>query len=185
MLEAFNSAIIEERVKTVVTMLEEIRTYIMERMSAKHIFEVKHLENDGDKFNVNFQDQSCTCRKWQLTALPCVHAISSMKRRNFKVESYIPDMYKKVKYHEVYNHVIYPINGFNLWERTIYNDVQPPVFRKMLGSPKKKRNLEQGEVDGSDRKLRRIGLHIKCNKCKKLVITSLLASGYPPAQSQA
>ncbi|CAL5192309.1 unnamed protein product [Lathyrus oleraceus] len=132
MSEDFNSVIIEAKSKPIVTMLEEIRTYIMEmwaknrmrfanltdddilpnimkritriseytnmwivRMSAKHIFEVMHLENAGDKFSVNLQDQSCTCRKWQLTTLPCVLAISSMKSINFKVESYIPDMYKK------------------------------------------------------------------------------------------
>lgn len=64
-------------------------------MSAEHIFEIRHLENAGDKFSVNLQGQSCTSRKWQLTSLQCVHANSSMKNRNFKVESDIPDMYKK------------------------------------------------------------------------------------------
>ncbi|XP_050890963.1 uncharacterized protein LOC127096438 [Lathyrus oleraceus] len=153
-------------------------------MSTEHIFEIRHLENVGDKFSVNLQDHSYTCRKWQLTALPCVHAISSMKSGNFKVESYIPDMYKKGKYQEVYNHVIYPVNDSNLWERTVYNDVQPPVFRKMPGKPKKKRNLEQGEVDGTGRKLRRNGLHIKCSKCKKIGHNKLTCK-YPPTQSQA
>lgn len=46
----------------------------------------------------------------------------------------------------------------------------------MLGRPKKKRNLEQGEVDGTGRKLRRTRLYIKYSKCKKMVIISLLAS---------
>ncbi|CAK8576663.1 unnamed protein product [Lathyrus sativus] len=100
MSEVFNNVIIEARAKPIVAMLEEIRTYIMERwtknrmrfanltdddilsnimkmiarisdytnmwivrMSTEHIFEVRHLENVGDKFSVNLQDLSCTCRK--------------------------------------------------------------------------------------------------------------------------
>lgn len=54
----------------------------------------------------------------------------------------------------------------------------------MSGRPKNKRNLEQGEVDGSDCKLRRIGLHIECSKCKKTSHNKLTCK-YPSTQSQA
>ncbi|XP_058768325.1 uncharacterized protein LOC131642054 [Vicia villosa] len=37
----------------------------------------------------------------------------------------------------------------------------------MPGRPKKRRNLEQGEIDGSDKKMRRIGLEIRCSRCKQ------------------
>ncbi|CAI8585004.1 unnamed protein product [Vicia faba] len=38
----------------------------------------------------------------------------------------------------------------------------------MPGRPKKKRNLEQGEIDGTDRKLRRTGFIVKCSLCNKI-----------------
>ncbi|XP_058726989.1 uncharacterized protein LOC131598396 [Vicia villosa] len=37
----------------------------------------------------------------------------------------------------------------------------------MPGRPKKRRNLEQGELDGTDRKMRRTGFIVKCSRCKK------------------
>ncbi|XP_058765013.1 uncharacterized protein LOC131638472 [Vicia villosa] len=189
MSESFNSIILESRSKPLVTTVEEIRTYCMEkwatnrmrfqkladddvlpnikkkvdrtstytnswivRMSAEHIFEVHHVENPADKFVVNLKECVCSCRRWELTGLPCVHALASIKSRNFKVEEYIPAYYRKSMYMKVYSSIIYPLNGSNLWVRTEYPDVLPPKYRRMLGRPKKRRNLEQGEIDGSDKK---------------------------------
>ncbi|XP_058779988.1 uncharacterized protein LOC131653730 [Vicia villosa] len=213
--EAFNSVILDSRSKPLITMVEEIRTYMMERwatnrlrferlayeevlpnirrkiektnsytnmwlvsgtvliivcivrMSDEHIFEVRHLENSAEKFTVNLKDRVCSCRRWELTGLPCVHSLSAMKSRNHKVDDYIPDYYRKSRYVEVYKPVIFPVNGSNLWVRTEYPDVLPPKYRKMLGRPKKRRNLEQGEIDGSDRKMRRTGFIVSCSRCKK------------------
>lgn len=69
-------------------------------MSDEHIFEVRHLENTTDRFAVNLKEHICSCRRWKLTSLPCVHALSAMKSRNHKVDDYIPDYYRKSKYME-------------------------------------------------------------------------------------
>ncbi|CAL5192352.1 unnamed protein product [Lathyrus oleraceus] len=61
------------------------------RMSGEHIFEVRHLENPADKFIVNLKEHLCSCRRWELTGLPCVHALSSMNSRNYNVDDYIPE----------------------------------------------------------------------------------------------
>lgn len=68
------------------------------RMSAKHIFELEHIENPSEKFSLNLSDHVCSCRKWELTSLPRVHALSAMKSRNFKVDDYISEYYKKARY---------------------------------------------------------------------------------------
>lgn len=68
---------------------------------------------------------------------------SAMKSRNHKVDDYIPDYYRKSRYMEVYKHVIYPVNGSNIWIRIEYPDVQPPKYRKMPRRTKKERNLEK------------------------------------------
>ncbi|XP_058749184.1 uncharacterized protein LOC131622171 [Vicia villosa] len=188
MSKAFNSVILESRSNPLVTMLEEIGTYCMEiwgnnrvrfqnladdvllnirrkvertnsntnlwmvRISDEHIFEVKHVVNPAEM--------------WELTGLPCVYELSSTKSRNFKVDDYIPGYYKKSRYMSVYKHVIYPINGSNLWVRTQYPYVKPPKYKKMLGRPKKKRNIKQRDIDGIGRKIRRTGLIAKCSRCK-------------------
>ncbi|XP_058747068.1 uncharacterized protein LOC131620060 [Vicia villosa] len=149
MSKAFNNVILESR------------------MSDEHIFEVKHVQDPTDMFTVNLKDHICSCRKWELSGLPCVHALSCMKSRNFKFEDFVPEYYRKSRYIVLYKPVIYPVNGSNLWARTQYPDVHPPKYRKMPRRPKKKRNLEQGELDGTDKKIRRTGLIVKCSRCKK------------------
>lgn len=111
MLETFNSVIVGPRSKPIVTMLEEIRVYLMERrasnrlkissyygsvlprikkrlekeleetrwwlvrMARENIFEVRHINQSGDKFSVNLEMKDCACRKWQLTGIPWSHAL--------------------------------------------------------------------------------------------------------------
>ncbi|XP_058776147.1 uncharacterized protein LOC131650454 [Vicia villosa] len=168
------SVILDSRSKPLVTMVDEIRTYCMEkwainrmrfqklddvvlpniekkvdkpstntnswivRMSAEHIFEVHHVENPADKFVVNLKECVCSCRRCELTRLPCVHPLARIKSRNFKVEYYIPVNYRKSMYMKVYSSIIYLVNGSNLWIRTEYPDVQPPKYMRMPGRPKKK-----------------------------------------------
>ncbi|XP_058759791.1 uncharacterized protein LOC131633092 [Vicia villosa] len=135
MSEAFNSVILDSR------------------MSDEHIFEVKHVQDPTDMFTVNLKDHICSCRKWELSGLPCVHALSCMKSRNFKFEDFIPEYYRKSRHIAVYKPVIYPVNGSNLWVRTQYPDVHPPKYRKMPGRPKKKRNLDKENLMGLPKKL--------------------------------
>lgn len=66
-----------------------------------------------------------------------------MKSRNHKVADYIPNYYKKSRYMEVYKHVIYLVNGSNIWVRAKHPDEQPPKYREIPGRPKKRRNQEQ------------------------------------------
>ncbi|XP_058742290.1 uncharacterized protein LOC131614751 [Vicia villosa] len=149
-------------------MYETFNSVILEsRMSDEHIFEVKHVQDPADMFIVNLKDHICSCRKWELSGLPCVHVLSCMNCRNFKFEDFIPEYYRKSRYIAVYKPIIYLVNCLNLWARTHYPDVHPPKYRKMPGRPKKKRNLEQGELDGTGRKIRRTCLIVKCNRCKK------------------
>lgn len=94
-------------------------------------------------------------------------SFSDMRSSNHKVDDYISEYYKKSRYMADYKHVIYPVNGSNMWVRTKYPDVQPPKYRKMPGRPNKNMNLEQGEIDGSNCKIRRTGFIVKWSRCKK------------------
>ncbi|XP_028193216.1 uncharacterized protein LOC114378796 [Glycine soja] len=48
-------------------------------------FEVCHHET---RIDVDLQNQSCTCRMWQLTGLPCRHAIVAIRYNNHRLEDY-------------------------------------------------------------------------------------------------
>lgn len=60
--------------------------------------------------------------------------------------------------------------------------MKPPKYRKMPGRPKKIRNLEQREIDVSNRKMRRIGFIVKYSRCKKPGHNKLTCKVTPASQ---
>lgn len=84
------------------------------------------------------------------------------------IDDYIPKFEKKSRYQVVYQSIIYLVNGTNLWIRTKYLDVEPPKFRKIPGRPKKRRNLEKGAIDGTDRKMIKTRMVLICSRCRQI-----------------
>ncbi|XP_022641148.1 uncharacterized protein LOC111242381 [Vigna radiata var. radiata] len=179
MSEAFNSVLVNTRTKPIITMLEDMRLYMMKRWatnrsrvtsfksancpkilsilqkealqtknwvpswSAHKLFEIRHVSQSGDNFVVDIDKYTCSCRKWSISGIPCVHALTAMNFLNLNAEDSLPVWFKKSTYEEMYSSIIYPINGKHLWEVTQCPDVLPPPKRQLPGRPKKKRRLEQ------------------------------------------
>ena len=99
------------------------------------------------------------------TMLPCTAA---MKFLNVDPVNFISFWYKKETYAEVYNSIIYPVNGEQVWERTEMSDVVSPPTKNMPGRPKKKRRLKPWEVMKNKSQLGQTGLKKKCGICHKL-----------------
>lgn len=152
-------------------------------MSTEYIFEVRHIENHANIFAVNLKDHQCSCRRWQLIDLPCNHAMSILKSRNISVDDYIPEFCKKSRYQVVYSPFIYPVNRINLWVRTKYLDVQPLKYIKMLRRPKKRRNLEQGDIDATNHKMRKTRMVLRYRRCKKIGKTNSTCKMTPSTQA--
>ncbi|XP_027910402.1 uncharacterized protein LOC114169447 [Vigna unguiculata] len=175
MSEAFNSVLVTTRTKPIIKMLEEIRIYLMNRWaanreswSADKIFEVRHVSQIGDKFVVNIDEASCTCRKWSISGIPCCHALSAMKFLGINGEDFISTWFRKNTYEETYSSIIFPINGQNVWDITPYPDLLPPEKRIMLGRPKKKRRLQDWELRKDETQMTNAGLRKRCGFCKQL-----------------
>ncbi|XP_029145719.1 uncharacterized protein [Arachis hypogaea] len=182
MSESFNTVIVEEREKPIITMLEDIRVYLMIRWVAnrdrihtyqenimplirKKLKKRASLARDWrpywladskyevmcglDKFVVDLAAAECSCRKWQMSGIPCPHAISCISFKGLDLESYVDDCYKKDAYLKCYQEVIHPVNGPDLWERTQYDDVMPPPYRRPSHRHVKKR--KRGPADKENR----------------------------------
>ncbi|XP_029148831.1 uncharacterized protein [Arachis hypogaea] len=199
MSESFNVVLIEAREKPIVTMLEDIRVYMMTRWAAnrewvlnypgnimpmirKKLEKRKSLARDWrpywsaaskyevmcglDKYVVDLAAGECSCRKWQMSGIPCPHAISCITFKGLDLESYVDDYYKKEAYLRCYREVIHPVNGPELWERTQYNDVIPSPYRRPSHRPVKKR--KRGPTDEDNRSqthLSRRGQVQRCSNC--------------------
>ncbi|RYR24896.1 hypothetical protein Ahy_B02g058473 [Arachis hypogaea] len=117
-----------------------------------------------DKFVVDLAAVECSCRKWQMSGIPCAHAISCINFKGLDLESYEDDCYKKDTYLKCYKEVIHPLNRLDLWERTQYDDVMAPPYRRPSHRPVKKTKRGLGDEENrSQNHLSRRGQIQRCS----------------------
>lgn len=109
-------------------------------------WEVDHKEQ---QHVVNLSTRSCTCKKWELTGIPCPHAFACLVKRRQNPEDFVDEYYSKATYIKAYSTHVRPMPGMSQWEKSDMPKPLPPVHRKMRGRPsKKKRKKEAGEDEG-------------------------------------
>nr|KAJ0223078.1 hypothetical protein LSAT_V11C200057480 [Lactuca sativa] len=164
-LECFNSIIIEARKKPLITMLEEIRIYIMDRFwmvihSQGSVFEARF---NYESFKVDLEARTCTCRLWDISGIPCVHANAAINYIHKTTNGYINECFSKDKFIECYKSNIMPINGSNLWEQTLFQKPLPPIARRMLGRPATKRRRHSSEKETKFATIRvKVSITMRC-----------------------
>ncbi|KAL0322496.1 UNVERIFIED_CONTAM: hypothetical protein Sangu_1868900 [Sesamum angustifolium] len=133
---------------------------------------------DGAQYSVDLENATCGCRKWDLSGIPCKHAISAIFCQGENIENYTHQCYRVEKYLKVYEHAILPINGRKEWKKSDFVPPVPPNLVKKVGRPRKTRRLEPDEPvqkkkkrkpapifkEGSN-KIKRQQTTVKCGKC--------------------
>ncbi|KAG5565384.1 hypothetical protein RHGRI_001324 [Rhododendron griersonianum] len=89
--------------------------------------------------------KTCTCRRWDLTSIPCAHALVVLRDSKKKAEGLVHYYYQKQAYINTYKHVIYPMNGMDMWEKTNKPPIEPPHYTRNSRRPKKCRMREPDE----------------------------------------
>ena len=108
-------------------------------------FEVK---NGLQNFTMNLAKAHCSCRKWDITGIPCAHAISCIFFNGRDAEQYVYKCFHVSTYKACYEPIITSINGQNMWRFSGVQPVQPLIKRKVPGKPKKKRAREPNKLAG-------------------------------------
>ena len=130
---------------TYAELLEEAKRYsryCQALMAGPHLYQVSSGENT---YSVNLVTRTCGCRKWDMTAVPCNHAISAINKAKLRPEEFVHDFFKKEMYQNSYCHIIYPVGGPDSWPRTNTQDIEPPVFKEKVGQKQTKRRKSQFE----------------------------------------
>ncbi|XP_074296731.1 uncharacterized protein LOC141627294 [Silene latifolia] len=113
---------------------------------------------------VKLRDKTCTCYHWQLTGLPCPHAIACIVKNRGNPRMYVDEAYSKVTYLRAYGQSISPMPGVKQWDRVGLDEPVPPPYRKLPGRPnKKKRRKEAGE--GTSQVVKRPRRQRACGNC--------------------
>ncbi|KAE8802790.1 hypothetical protein D1007_21438 [Hordeum vulgare] len=84
-------------------------------------------------------------RKWDLSGIPCNHAISAINKAKRFLEEYVSKFFKKSFYLASYEPMIYLLPGEHDWTRTSGPDIEPPTFHVKRG--RKKENRIKGKFE--------------------------------------
>ena len=71
-----------------------------------HMFEVECL---GRRFVGDVNGRSYGCRKWDVTGIPCCHAISAILHQGGDPNDYLSSYYSKEMWLKSYDHIVYPV----------------------------------------------------------------------------
>ncbi|CAN6164305.1 unnamed protein product [Urochloa humidicola] len=127
------------------------------------IFQVQSKEF---QYRVDIISKHCDCRRWDLTGIPCNHAISCLRHERISPESVLPNCYSTDAFRRAYGFNIWPCSDKSIWEKVDGPEVLPPVYEKKVGRPPKTRRKQPYEVQGkSGSKLSKHGVIIHCKHC--------------------
>ncbi|KAL0367541.1 UNVERIFIED_CONTAM: hypothetical protein Sradi_3644200 [Sesamum radiatum] len=101
---------------------------------------------DGSRCTVDLQTHTFSCRRWDLSGIPCKHAMSSINSQRLDAEDFIAECYSVATYLRVYQPCIMPVNGPEKWQHTNLPPLVPPNIARGVGRPARARRLEQDEL---------------------------------------
>nr|KAJ0207544.1 hypothetical protein LSAT_V11C500239320 [Lactuca sativa] len=127
-------------------MLEEIRVWSMERMYNQRIMgeewdldifptirkELKdnNITQSGyQQFEVRFGNDAFAVdlirRIWKCRSIPCLHGLAAIAYLNHNAESYVAPGFSKQSFLSSYTYNVHPLNGSQMWPKTIYQEPLP------------------------------------------------------------
>jgi hypothetical protein len=118
------------------------------------------------KYNVDMVSRQCDCRRWQLTGIPCHHAIACCREDRINPEKLVHSCYTIETYKRAYAYNLAPLRSRVHWEKVNGPVVHPPLYTKVMGRPKKNRRKtpEEKEKDGV-KMLSKSGMTMHCSIC--------------------
>ena len=115
--------------------------------------EITALGGSGFRFVVNLNDRTCSCREWQVSGIPCKHAIAFITAKtNSSLESYVDLYYSVWKFRIAYEQLIPAMPDKSQWPKATHGFfMHPPLLTTAVGRPRVKRLKGNAEKKGIKR----------------------------------
>jgi hypothetical protein len=128
------------------------------------IFEVA---DKGTQYIIDLKVKSCTCRRWDLTGIPCSHAIACMREERIAPEDMVNTCYSIESFCRAYGNIIVPCHDKKEWEKMNGRPIYPPLYLKKVGRPLKNRRKQPHETESKKggKQMSRHGVVIECGHC--------------------
>ncbi|WVZ79435.1 hypothetical protein U9M48_027013 [Paspalum notatum var. saurae] len=132
--------------------------------SGDAVAEVSVKGGSGYKCVVKLDARTCSCKKWELTGIPCKHAIAFITSLREPLEKYVDMRYSTQKFRVAYETLIPAMPDKNQWSESNHGFfMHPPLLKSTAGRRHNERFKGCMEAGGSTTK--RKGSH-KCPICK-------------------
>lgn len=104
------------------------------------------VKNGSKTLTVDLVQRTCDCRVFELTGIPCPHAVAAIHSRREQPVNYVSKYYTRKMYLESYKYHLGALKGEEFWESHSTDEMLPPYIPKRLrGRPKKQRRREEWE----------------------------------------
>nr|GME04447.1 Zinc knuckle family protein [Ipomoea batatas] len=137
------------------------------RFSAyKSVDEIYQVDDDNFKaYKVDLSSRQCSCKRWDLSGIPCTHAIAAIRKKGDLPENHVHACYSVEHYLRAYGPAILPIRAQELWHKTGMPSPLPPKYKPQPGRPKKKRKIDPAVEKQDLKKATKKGELKKCKLC--------------------
>ncbi|KAI8567869.1 hypothetical protein RHMOL_Rhmol02G0155000 [Rhododendron molle] len=98
------------------------------------IFEVTSVDKT---FVVDIEEHTCTCRRCDLSGIPCIHGCAAIISQKAQPEDYVNKAYTTDTFVRTYSHRIKPILDKSLWPQTECDPRMPPPLRMQFGGQRR------------------------------------------------
>lgn len=123
------------------------------------------VESGERSFVVNLGSRTCTCGMFQLSGIPCGHAVSAIWFHKHEPEDYVHEYYHRETYLRTYNMQIFPVPTNHEWLVSPQGPISPPMVKRTTGRPKKQRKRTADELHGNTTGDIRRGVNVTCSRC--------------------
>ncbi|KAG8366649.1 hypothetical protein BUALT_Bualt17G0101600 [Buddleja alternifolia] len=155
------------KIQTTLEKLKNDTRSCMARYVGGTKFEVKDMYQG--QYAVDIGLRTCSCRRWDLCGIPCIHGVSAIVASDREPEEYVHRCYNKETFLKAYGFIINPVRGQVEWPKTGRGPVSPNFEFRLPGRPKKYRKKDDGEqprAASKKKKLRKVGQKsVKCGIC--------------------
>ncbi|XP_048631449.1 uncharacterized protein LOC125606422 [Brassica napus] len=120
--------------------------------------------------SVNLRLRTCACRRWDLSGIPCRHALRIIAEKKLNYEDYISAWFLNSRQQQIYSDSIRPVNGMCFWNKNGHLVIPPPSLVDQTESrkgrkPKPKRKKGKNESPTKKRKVSREKRTMHCGRC--------------------
>lgn len=136
--------------------------------SGDGLFKVGEILNSTPTdYIVDLSHQTCTCKRWEKSGIPCPHAISCMRAEDWNPAEHVHKCYSVERYKATYAHIVCPCKDKTEWAKMNGPPILPPEYKKHVGRPTRCRRKAPGEVDarGGGKRMSRHGVIMHCSYC--------------------